>query len=353
MISLFVMLVMLLAACGGGSGSTSDSTATDTDNVAIEEAEPAGETYTITYASNDAPGSLRYDLLEQKFADIMAEKTNGRITVEIYPSASLSRPGQLLDAVKNGTVDSGQDSYTRYAGQYPYYELLTAPGWRFDSFEEFNDTAAAFVEEFPDETMGDYKIIVVCDAGQFGLISTKPIRTVADIKGKSIRNTAQFIPLFDKLSASSVDVSSGEMYEALRLNTIDAVNTNNHAIPTFHLDEVCVSFTALPIEHTDLAIFMSQALYDSFDAELQSQVDEVCEEMKQVALDYINAATQDAIDTVLASNPSFEFLEFSDEDLALLSESSMSILEDKAKALDAAGQRGTEAFEWITAHQSK
>ena len=224
---------------------------------------------------------------------------------------------------------------------------------RFDSFEDFNNAAAAYLEEFPDATMGDYKVVVVCDAGRFGLISTKPIRTIADIKGKAVRNTAQFIPLFDKLGASSVDISSGEFYEALRLNTIDAVNTNDHAIPTFHLDEVCVSFTALPIEHTDLGIFMSQALYDSFDAELRAQVDEVCEEMKRIALDYIDAATRDAIDTVSASNPSFEFLEFSDEEIAQLSESARSILEEKAKALDDAGQRGTEAFEWITAHQSK
>jgi TRAP-type C4-dicarboxylate transport system substrate-binding protein len=356
--ALLLALALFLAACGGGSsnsesGSGSESDTAVAEDATVEEAAPAIDPITITYASNDAPGALRYDLLEQKFADLMAEKTNGLITVEIYPSGSLSKPGQLLDGIKNGTVDTGMDSYTRYAGQYPYFDLLTAPGWKFNTFEEFTDVANDFVREFPDAGTDIYKVVVMCDAGQFGLVSTKPIRTTADIKGNAVRNTAQFIPLFDKLGASSVDVSSGEMYEALRLNTIDAVNTNNHAIPTFHLDEVCASFTALPIEHTDFAIFMSQKLYDSLDPTLQAQVDEVCAEMRQVALDYVYAATKDAIDMTMASNPDFEFLELSDADIDALAETARSILEAKAAELDGKGLRGTEAYDWINARQSQ
>ncbi|MDR2487099.1 MAG: TRAP transporter substrate-binding protein DctP [Clostridiales Family XIII bacterium] len=348
---LALLMVFSFAACGGGGdGGGSDEPAADPGSDAQT---PPTDPITISYASNDAPGSLRYDLLEQKFADLMAEKTGGRITVEIYPSGSLSKPGECLDAIKNGTVDSGMDSYTRYAGQYPYFELLTAPGWRFDTFEDFNAAANEYIQEFPDATTENYKVIVMCDAGQFGLVSTKPLRTIADIKGMSIRNTPQFIPLFDKLGASSVDVSSGEMYEALRLNTIDAVNTNNHAIPVFHLDEVCKSFTAIPIEHTDFTMFMSQKLYDSFDDELKAQVDEVCEAMKQVALDYLNATTQDANDTVKEANPDFEFIDLSDADVASLAEASQSLLESKAKALDDAGLKGADALAWLQSHQSK
>jgi TRAP-type C4-dicarboxylate transport system substrate-binding protein len=352
---LFAALVLLLAACGGsGGGSESEAeSAAGEEEAAAEESAPTIEPITITYASNDAPGTLRYDLLEQKFADLMAEKTNGLITVEIYPSGSLSKPGQLLDGIKNGTVDTGQDSYTRYAGQYPYFDLLTAPGWKFNTFEEFNATANDFIKEFPDAGTDLYKVVVMCDAGQFGLVSAKPIRTVADIKGKAVRNTAQFIPLFDKLGASSVDVSSGEMYEALRLNTISAVNTNNSAIVTFHLDEVCASFTALPIEHTDFAIFMSQKLYDSLDPTLQAQVDEVCEAMEQVALDYVYAATKDAVDSTMAANPDFEFIDLPDEEINALAETAQSILEERAAELDSKGLRGTEAFDWIKARQSQ
>jgi TRAP-type C4-dicarboxylate transport system substrate-binding protein len=357
MILLSLIMVLSFAACGGDKAEapadTDPNTSAEAETDADADAPPAADPITITYASNDAPGAIRYDVFEQGFADLMEEKTNGRIKVEIYPSGSLSKPGELLDALRAGTVDTGQDSFTRYAGEYPYYDLLTAPGWKFNTFEEFSTTATEYVTQFADESASDFKIIVLADAGQFGLASAKPIKSIADIKGKAVRNTANFIPLFDKLGASSVDVSSGEMYEALRLNTIDAVNTNNHAIPTFHLDEVCKTFTYLPIEHSDVTIFMSQKLYDSFDPELQAQVDEVCEAMKQVALDYITAATEDAIEKTTAANPDFEFVTLSDADIASLQETALSILEGQVDNLNQKGLKGTEAFDWIKAHQSK
>jgi TRAP-type C4-dicarboxylate transport system substrate-binding protein len=360
MLLLSLIMVLSFAACGGDktdAPANTDPPASDADQDATTDPaadpEPAADPITITYASNDAPGALRYDIFEQGFADLMKEKTNGRITVEIYPSGSLSKPGELLDAIKAGTVDSGQDSFTRYPGQYPYFDLLTAPGWKFSTFEEFSSAASEYVTQFADASASDYKIIVLADAGQFGLASAKPIKSIADIKGKAVRNTPQFIPLFDKLGASSVDVSSGEMYEALKLNTLDAVNTNNHAIPNFHLEEVCAGFTYLPIEHTDVSIFMSQKLYDSFDPELQAQVDEVCEAMKQVALDYIKTATDDAVDSTLKANPDFQFIDLSDAEIATLQEDATGILADMAKKLDDKGLKGTDALEWIKAHQSK
>jgi len=346
-----IILIVSMTACGGGNSSSSVSSGSG--GAASDTPEPAGETYVLKYASNNAPGSIRYDQLEQKFADLMAEKTNGRITVEIYPSGSLSAPGKVLDDIKSGTVDAGYDSYTRYTGQYPYFELLATPGFVFNSFEDFNAAAIGLCQEFPDAGTDLYKVVAMCDAGQFGLASVKPIRTVADIKGQQIRMSGSFVDFFKALGATSVDIASGDMYEALRLNQITSTNTNDSAVVTFHLEEVCSSFTFLPVEHSDFTIFLSQALYDSFDAELQAQVDEVCAEMQQVALDYINFETTNAVDAIAASNPDFEWISLSSDEISKLAETSKTLLEEKAKGLDEKGLKGTEALEWILAHQSK
>lgn len=341
-LGIILVLALALSGCGGGDkDATSDGTPADEK-----------QTYKISYASNDAPGSDRYDLLEQKFADLMKEKSGGRIEVELYPSGSLSKPGACLDAIKNGTVDTGMDSFTRYSGQYPYYELMTAPGLNYKTSEDFSKVVNEYVKLYPDKTVGDYKIIVLSDTGNFGLVSTKPIRTYSDIKGLQIRNTPQFIPLFNKLGASSVDVASGDMYEALRLNTITAANTNDHAIPAFNLSEVCKSFTALPIEHADFGIFMSLELYNSFDDELKAAVDEVCVEMQKVSADYITATTANARASALEVNKDFEFIELSDADIQKLVSESQSVLDEMAQKLDADGLKGTEALAWLRDHQT-
>jgi TRAP-type C4-dicarboxylate transport system substrate-binding protein len=353
LLSILLALVLSLAACGGSSSSSDSGSSDAAGDATTEESAPAGETYVLKYGSNNAPGSMRYDLLEEKFADLMAEKTNGRITIEIYPSGSLAGPGQVLDAIRNGTVDCGYDAYSRYTGQFPLFDLLVSPGWIFNSYEDFNAAANEFVKEFPDAGTDLYKIVVLCDAGRFGLASTKPIRSAADIKGQQVRMSGSFVDFFGGLGASSVEVASGDMYEALRLNTITATNTNDNAVVTFHLDEVCSSFTFMPMEHAEFTIFLSQELYDSFDDELKAQVDEVCADMQQVALDYINAETTNATEAVAVSNPDFEWINLSGEEVQKLSDSAMVLLEAKAAALDEKGLPGTEALEWIKAHQSQ
>ncbi|MDR2611187.1 MAG: TRAP transporter substrate-binding protein DctP [Clostridiales Family XIII bacterium] len=349
-VALCLAMALAFALSGCGSKDEEPEPSGDANPPASEEPK---EVIKISYASNDAPGSDRYDLLEQKFADLMKEKSGGRIEVEIYPSGSLSSPGKTLDNLKNGSVDSGIDSFTRYSGQYPYYELLTAPGLNYSNAEAFTKVIYEYIQEFPDATIGDYKIIALYDTGNFGLVSTKPISKYSDIKGLQIRNTPQFIPLFNKLGASSVDVASGDMYEALRLNTITAANTNDHAIPAFNLGEVCDSFTRLPFEHADFGIFMSLDRYNSFDDELKAAVDEVCVEMQKVCADYLAQTTANAKENTLAVNPDFQFIELSNEEVAKFVEAAGPTLDEMAKKLDGNGLKGSEALAWLRDHQSK
>ncbi|MDR3332110.1 MAG: TRAP transporter substrate-binding protein DctP [Synergistaceae bacterium] len=339
---LALAMVLTLGARGGNSGQQSTTTPPPSGS---------GETYTLSYASNNAPGSDRYDLLEQVFANLMHEKSNGRITVELYPSGSLSAPGKTLDGIKNGTVDTGIDSFTRYSGQYPYFELLTTPAHVFGTPEEFNQVLVDFVKAFPDAEAKYYKIIVLCDAGDFGLVSTTPLKTVEDIKGKSVRNTANFIPLLNLLGASSVSLPSSEMYEALKLNTINASNTTDQAIPEFHLEEVCNYFTRLAVERSDFMIVMNLDLYNGFDDELKAAVDAVCEEMKQVSLNYLYANNEHSR-AKIKENAKFEYVTMDDAEVKKLVDIAKPLLETKAAELDAAGLDGTGALKWLRARYS-
>ena len=341
-IAVALILTLSFAACG-----SKEATPAGDDSAATQDP------ITWSYASNDAPGALRYDIVETKFAEILNEKTNGVITLEIYPSGSLSKPGSVLDDIRNGTIDAGQDSYSRYAGQFPYFELFIMPGFYFEDYDAFTDTIAEYVKEFPDAGTEIYKPIIISDSGEFGLASKTPITALADVKGKSIRNTPSFIPVFDKLGASSVDVSSGELYEALRLNTIDAVNTNVSAVATFKLFEVCDSFTIIPIERADFSLFLSQKSYDALTPELQKGVDEAIAEARGLTQNYVELAFADAEKVAKEGNPNFVFSTLGDAPTKEMSEIAMPLIEAKAKDMDSKGLKGTDAMNWILEHQSK
>ena len=94
LIGLLVVVMVCVAACGGGNSGTQDS---DT-----------GEKVTIVagHAGYLMEGGLHpYQQGLEKFAELVNEKTNGRITVEIHGSGELGTERELIEGVGLSTVD--------------------------------------------------------------------------------------------------------------------------------------------------------------------------------------------------------------------------------------------------------
>ncbi|MEM0105094.1 MAG: TRAP transporter substrate-binding protein DctP [Zestosphaera sp.] len=60
------------------------------------------------------------------------------------------------------------------------------------------------------------------------LVSRVPIRTLDDIKGKIIRTAGLSAKIYEKLGAKVVTLTAGEIYQALQLGTIDALEWGDY-----------------------------------------------------------------------------------------------------------------------------
>ena len=91
-----VMAIALLSACsdkGESSESNSDSGASS----------GSGETYEISYSTWANPGEPAYEGME-KFKEIVEEKTDGNIKVDLFPSNQLGTTEEQMEQVKLGTI---------------------------------------------------------------------------------------------------------------------------------------------------------------------------------------------------------------------------------------------------------
>ena len=73
-----LLLLLFATACGGGSESASPSNSNTDEGNGNQEA-----TYNFTYAHAGATTHTTH-LAAQKFADLVEEKSNGRIQITIY-----------------------------------------------------------------------------------------------------------------------------------------------------------------------------------------------------------------------------------------------------------------------------
>src|SRR5690606_10248861 len=81
-----VGLSIMLAACSGGSGSTS------------------GDSITLKLAHTGSD-SHQYQIGAKEFADLIEEKSDGKIKVDIHGNSTLGNEAEAIEQVIDGTID--------------------------------------------------------------------------------------------------------------------------------------------------------------------------------------------------------------------------------------------------------
>ena len=377
-IVLAAVMILALCACGGNSGTPAPAAnapapaandpapaandpapaantpapAADTPAPAANDppAAPAAlsESYTFSFAIFDPQGSTFDKYIVEPFQNLLSEKSGGKITLEVYYGASLTGQGATFEAIKNGIVDFGVDTPGTYPGQYLYNELITTPGFNYGGHENFTRILNDYMKEFSDAPL-DAFIPVACFAfGNFGIATTsKPVQTVDDIRGMTVRTTTQVIPWYEGMGASATFMPSPEVYEAMRLNVLDGAHTSMGSLEAFRWAEICDYFTFLPMMCGNTDIYMSKDLYDSLPADVQAVLDEVFAEMLQVGIDFANASAEITQAYCQGANSNFQFLEVSDASGFI--DAAQPLLQAKVAELNAAGLNGTAAYEWLMA----
>ena len=138
MLMTFVM-VLSLTACGGSSDSTSDSSGSTSDTPS-----DSSETYTLKFG-HDQPEDNYFNVAAEKFAELLHERSDGRITVEVYPAAQLGSEATMLESLSMGTLDFQISSSSNAAVYVPELAAMSC-SYLFNDLDHL--TRVAYDEEF-------------------------------------------------------------------------------------------------------------------------------------------------------------------------------------------------------------
>ncbi|MDF1587022.1 sialic acid TRAP transporter substrate-binding protein SiaP [Marinimicrococcus flavescens] len=159
-------------------------------------------------------------------AEQIAERTDGRYTMEVYPASSLGKESDINQGLTLGTVDI---IYTGTAFAGNYYGPLAIGGAPyifsgFDHWQSYKDSELfeELAEGYKEKTGN--KIVGMTYYGERHVTANKPIRTPDDMKGLKIRvPDAPLYLMFPKgVGANAAPIAFAEVYLALQTGTVDA-----------------------------------------------------------------------------------------------------------------------------------
>lgn len=180
----------------------------------------SAETLRIAHSSPDQ--SLINEAMEKFKAELEA-KTNGEISVEIYPNGLLGDEGPVAEAVGDGSIDMGLGGVIDSID--PRLSVISLPFL----FTDFNDVHAVLDGPFGEELykMAEprgYKIVGVLDSGFRSFTNNvHPINTPDDFKGLKLRVPPIPVALetVKAFGALPQTVPYGETYMALQSGAVD------------------------------------------------------------------------------------------------------------------------------------
>ncbi len=189
---------------------------------------PAPE-FVFTYAENQSDG-YPTSMGAKYFAELVEERTNGRIKILVYTSAELGREADVIAQMRYGGVDFARVSLSQLAEVEPSLNVLQMPYLYNDSDHMW----AVLDGEIGDEFLRSVEKIDLYglswyDAGARNFYnSIKPLRRLEDLAGMKIRvqQSDLMVDMVNCLGATAVPLSYEEVYSALELGTIDGAENN-------------------------------------------------------------------------------------------------------------------------------
>src|SRR5690625_1445232 len=162
----------------------------------------------------------------QKFAELVDEKSDGKMRIREFPSGQLGPESQQQSALIGGTQEMTVQASSHLVGSVNDFGLLDLPFIVRDEQE---------ADALHDGPLGQALLDQLNDNGLVGLgywengfrqitNSRRPIQKPEDMNGLKLRvqSNPVFIETFEALGANPVPMSFSELYTALETKAIDA-----------------------------------------------------------------------------------------------------------------------------------
>ncbi|MCX7636013.1 MAG: TRAP transporter substrate-binding protein [Syntrophales bacterium] len=204
---------------------------------------PKGEAKVPLKLASMTAASHTYNQGAARFAEIVKERTKGRIEITIYPEGQLGKgERELLEAVQQGTIDIYVGSTGPLSGFSPSMAILDIPFLFRDYAHVDKVLDGPLGQQLLDELeKAGFKALAFWENGFRNLTNSKrPVKTPADAKGLKIRTMENKIHIaaWKALGVNPVPMAWGEVYGALQQKAIDGQENPIAVIYSSKLNEV-------------------------------------------------------------------------------------------------------------------
>lgn len=261
--------------------------------MALTGAAAHGQDYADEYrVSTIVPSPFPWGIAAEAWAELVAERTDGRIVMGIYPGAQLVGGEQTREfsALRRGIIDMAVGSTINWSPQVPELNVFSLP-FLMDSYADIDALTQGEVGDRLFEILEENGVVPLAWAENgFRELSNSrgPVRTPEDMVGLKVRVVGSpiFIDTFSALGANPTQMSWADAQPALATGAVDGQENPLTVFTFFHLEEMGQTNVTLWHYLADPLIFaVNRDVWESFTPEDQEIVREAALEAGRIGVE--------------------------------------------------------------------
>ncbi|RDE24955.1 C4-dicarboxylate ABC transporter [Motiliproteus coralliicola] len=303
------------------------------------------------FAIEEIPGSIM-DTYAQEFKKRIETKTNGDVTVKVYPLGSLGTPTELVEQVADGVVQFTNVSVGNLGTIVPESQMFlltyTLPNDQRAISKMLASSPVIYDQLGQDFENRGLKLHTMYSQGPVVWTTNREIRNPADFENFKMRVMVSPILLkaYEDLGASPTPLPFGEVYGALQLKQVDGQVNPASAIEEMKFYEVTDYMIWAGEQELVTSVMSGTDWFETQPPHRQKLIKETLNEMEGFIFDVVQRFNDEKLAKIKAAKPEIKMVELSNEERA--------VFRDRSKAThsaytDMTGSRGEELLNALLA----
>ena len=244
--------------------------------------------------AHTTPPGNHITLAYQKFADLVKEKSEGKIQVQVFPNAVLGSDRVLIEGAQRGSLEMAVSSTPNMANFAPDYQVFDLPYITSPKFQQnlYKALDSGDLGKYFDKVAHGIGLenIMWAEYGYRNFCAvSKEITNAKSLEGLKVRTTASpvEVDVAKALGMSPTPIAWGEVYTALQQGTIDSEgNTFPHLYGAKHNEVLRYAMYSYHNYGMQLGV-ANKKWWDSLDPKTQQVIREAAAEAVQYQRDVL------------------------------------------------------------------
>lgn len=292
--------------------------------------EAASKSYEVRFPTGESEGDFM-TVWARNFGEYMAEETDGRWTVNVFPYGTLGENDDIVELAQNGVVEFVFADYGWLSAYIPQTNVLALhyvwPREGLIDILDWVNNNGAFMGQLEEKyrEKGLIPLGVFFEGWQWLTTKNTPINSVDDLVGLKTRimGSAMLAKDYAAYGIDPTPLPYGEIYSGLQTGLIDAQSQPMFANYSMAFYEVADHFVQLWAEPFIGIPAVNADVFDSLSAEDQKLIRDYWKSVVKESGEQFAQKNVDFKNTIAEKRPEISFKELSDEQVAQLKDMAM------------------------------